>query len=278
MFKVEVMKPQDYDFAVELTNSKDWNMEPADFKFNSSLEKDGCFVLFDGLERVGLATCVGFGRVGWFGNLIVKPEYQHKGAGSLLVGYAVDFLRSKGVKCVGLYAYDFLKGFYGKLGFGVDEDFVVLHNESLSMKIQEALNVECRDVSALLEFDSRFFGGNRERLLEAIVKGRGNLCFTAYDGHELCGYVLAKRFEHMAEIGPLVCRPNREDAALSLLCSVLSRLQGLYVSICMPKKQQRLIDYLAGVGFVEDFVLSRMFLGACKVSNCVYAAESLERG
>ena len=58
---------------------------------------------------MGIATCISFGKVGWFGNLIVKEEIRHKGAGSLLVKHAIDYLQGKGVETIGLYAYPNLK-------------------------------------------------------------------------------------------------------------------------------------------------------------------------
>ncbi len=109
----------------------DWNMADEDFQFMLNLEPEGCFVAFDGRERVGIATSISFGKVGWFGNLIVKEKYRNKGVGSLLVKHSINYLQAKGVKTIGLYAYPNLIGFYGKLGFKVDEDFSVLHAENL---------------------------------------------------------------------------------------------------------------------------------------------------
>ena len=93
MFKVKPMRPKDYIFATDLANTMDWNMAPVDFQFMTSLEPEGSFVLFDGLKQVGIATCISYGKVGWFGNLIVKDETRKKGAGSMLVKHAVDYLR-----------------------------------------------------------------------------------------------------------------------------------------------------------------------------------------
>ena len=118
-----------------------WNMAIEDFEFLTSLEPDGCFVAFQGSIRVGIATSISFGKVGWFGNLIVKEEHQNKGVGSFLVKHAVNYLQSKGVKRIGLYAYPHLAGFYSGLGFERDEDFYVLYAEALGALASEALPV-----------------------------------------------------------------------------------------------------------------------------------------
>ena len=76
MFQVKQMRPEDFSFATDLANTMDWNMAPEDFQFMSQLEPESCFVLFDDLKKVGIATCINYGAVGWFGNLVVKQEYR----------------------------------------------------------------------------------------------------------------------------------------------------------------------------------------------------------
>ena len=72
------MRADDFPFATKLANTMDWNMAMADFEFMSSLEPEGCFVAFQGSERLGIATSISFGNVGWFGNLIVKENARRQ--------------------------------------------------------------------------------------------------------------------------------------------------------------------------------------------------------
>ncbi len=130
MFKIKQMRASDFTFATKLANTMDWNMAAEDFQFNSDLEPKGCFVAFHGRERVGISTSISFGKVGWFGNLIVKEKYRGQGAGTLLVKHSVEYLQSIGVKTIGLYAYPNITSFYSNLGFKLDENFTVLHSES----------------------------------------------------------------------------------------------------------------------------------------------------
>ena len=101
MLKVKVMTETDYGFAVDLANTMNWSMEEADFKFNHLLEPEGCLVLFNDTQPIGIATCISFGNVGWFGNLIIKQDQRKHGAGRLLLEYAIRYLKSKGVETVG---------------------------------------------------------------------------------------------------------------------------------------------------------------------------------
>ena len=279
MFQVKQMRPEDFSFATDLANTMDWNMAPEDFQFMSQLEPESCFVLFDDLKKVGIATCINYGAVGWFGNLVVKQEYRGRGAGSLLVKHAIDYLQGKGVETIGLYAYPNLVRFYSSLGFKGDEDFSVLNAEKLaSLTGATLLTVSKQHIRIIEAFDSRCFGGDRRKLLESIILQKGNLSYYISTGNEVGGYVAATVYETMAWVGPLMCQENNLEAAVMLLKAVLSKLSGLSVYLALPKKETALKTMLSAAGFKEDFSVTRMFFGPNVAKNCIYLAESLERG
>jgi hypothetical protein len=97
------------------------------------------------------------------------------------------------------------------------------------------------------------------------------------DGNML-GYSVAKVYKGVAELGPLVCRPGRRDIAIDLLKTTLNRLAGLEVSMCVLKKESPILNMLVQGGFSESFPVARMFFGPPITGDCIYVAESLERG
>jgi ribosomal protein S18 acetylase RimI-like enzyme len=279
VFHVEKMKTDDFPFAVQLANTMNWNMTLEDFEFVMKLEPQGSLVLFHGSERLGICTSVSFGRVGWLGNLVVKGGYRREGAGSLLVRNAVDYLKNTGVETIGLYAYPHLIRFYESFGFEPDIDFPVLQGKAGLLPTEGiARKAKKQDVPEVVDFDSQCFGADRKKLLEPILRNKGNLCYVLTENSEITGYVAAKVYGTMAEVGPLVCQANHGEAAVVLLKTILSRLNGLAVSMCIPKKETALLNILLKAGFREDFRVVRMFLGPAVAKNCIYIAESLERG
>ncbi len=279
MFHVENMTPEDFAFAVKLSNTMNWNMTNDDFEFNMKLEPEGCFTLFDGVERVGVATCISYGRVGWFGNLIVEATYRYRGAGTLLVKHAVNYLKSRGAETVGLYAYEHLISFYCNLGFKRDRDFHVLKASNASSEADGSVTAaKKQDIPALVELDSRCFGACRRKLLEPILLDEGNLCYVSVEDGDVAGFVAAKIYGSMAEVGPLVCRRRSSDVAVGLLKTVLTRMQSLEVYVCLPSTETALINFATKAGFALEFKVARMFLGSAVAENCVYVTESLERG
>jgi hypothetical protein len=279
MFEVKLMCPEDFDFAVKLTDTMNWNMTADDFKFSLMLESKGCFVLKDGSEPLGLITCISFGEVGWFGNLIVKDKARRKGAGRTLVTHTLKYLQEKGAKTIGIYAYPNLQSFYESLGFKVDTEFAVLYNKRVACKENvEVSTATLKDLPAINSFDSQFFGANRKKLLESILQKPENPVFFLKDKEGIAGFVAAKVYGKSAEVGPLVCKPNRPDVAAKLVLATLNRLRGSQVSLYLPTKQGSLYEMLIGLGFVDDFRLIRMFCGAPKIPGGLFIAESLERG
>jgi hypothetical protein len=104
------------------------------------------------------------------------------------------------------------------------------------------------------------------------------LCYVSTEDNEVRGYVAAKVYGKMAEVGPLLCHANRAENALLLLKAVLSRLSGLEVFAYIPKNETALLNVLYEAGLKEDFRVVRMFLGSAIAKTCIYTAESLERG
>lgn len=281
MFRVAKMLVDDFPFAVRLANTMGWNMALEDFEFAMKLESEGCFVLFQGSEHAGIATCVSFGKVGWFGNLIVKEDYRRRGAGALLVTHAIDYLKNVGVETIGLYAYPHLTAYYKQFGFKSDVNFLVLQGKATSLANESKLQLQKakkQDIPAIIDFDCQCFGANRKKLLEPILRDKGNLCFMAVDDHEISGYFATTVYGEAAGIGPLMCRKNRGAVAVALLRTILSKLRNHDVFICVPSEETALLEVLSKAGLQEKFRVTRMFLGPAVAKGCTYIAESLERG
>ena len=279
MFNIKSMHLEDFSFATELANTMDWNMAPEDFQYSSQLEPEGCLVLFEDSKPIGIATCISYGKIGWFGNLIVKKEIRHRGAGSLLVKHAINYLQSKGVETIGLYAYPNLLNFYENLGFKADESFAVLQAQIINSSKTEPLpEIGKLHFSAITKFDKECFGGDRAKLLKSILLEQGNLGYYLSNKTGVVGYVAATVYETMAWVGPLMCQKENFEDASKLLKGVLGKLSGKRVFVALPRKETVFTNMLSANGFKEVFSVVRMYLGPNAARNCIYLAESLERG
>jgi GNAT superfamily N-acetyltransferase len=279
MFHVKNMSVEDLSFAVDIANQMNWDMAESDFEFMMKLEPEGCFVLFDDSERIGIATTVSFGKIGWFGNLVVSENHRKKGAGSLLVKRSIDYLASKSLETIGLYAYLDKIPFYTRLGFKYDSEFIVLKGKAFSSTVSAELIEPAREnLQRIVDYDESCFGASRKKSLKPILLDPDNMGFVSIENGRMLGYALAKVYDGTAELGPLVCQQGRVDIAINLLRTIIDRLRRRNVSLCVSKKEVPILTVLMKAGFSESFRLARMFLGSPLVKDCVYAAESLERG
>jgi GNAT superfamily N-acetyltransferase len=279
MLHVKTMTAQDIPFAVKLTSEMNWQLAKEDFEFMMELEPEGCFTLFDDEERIGLATNVSYGKIAWFGNLIVDEKHRGRGAGSMLVEHSIKHLKRRKVRTIGLYAYPERIPFYTRLGFKYDSDFVVLAGKGFSSPPKASLRpAKEPDMMNIIHQDHACFGASRAKMLEPIIRDPDNLCYMHTENSGISGYAVAKVYRGMAELGPLACQKSRSDVAIDLVKATLNRLKGAEVSMFVPKKEQAILSMLTANGFGERFRVARMFHGPPAVSDCIYMAESLERG
>jgi len=279
MFQVKKMTAKDFAFAVRITDTMSWKLVEEDFEFMLELEPQGCFVLFYDSKRVGIVTTVSFGKVGWLGNLIVAESHRKRGVGSLLARHAVKYLTSKNVETIGLYAYIDKVPFYKRLGFEYDSEFIVLTGKGFhSSTIANLREAKKEDIQDIINYDQTCFGSSRRKLLEPILLNQNSSCYVSIENGQILGYAVAKAYEDIAELGPLICRQGRSDIAIDLLKANLNRLEGFEVSMCVPKRESIILNMLIRSGFNENFCVARMFFKPRIVKDCIYIAESLERG
>jgi len=279
MFQIKNMRAEDFAFAVRITDTMNWKLVEEDFEFMLELEPQGCLVLFHDSERVGIVTTISFGKIGWLGNLIVAESHRGRGAGTLLARRAVKYLTSKNVETIGLYAYLDKIPFYQNLGFERDSEFIVLTGRGFySSATANVREVKKEDIQGIINFDKNCFGASRRKLLEPILLDQNDLCYVSVEDGQMLGYAVSKTCKRTAELGPLMCRRERSDIAVNLLKANLNRLEGFDVFMCVPERELTILNVLKRTGFNEDFRVARMFFKPRTVKDCVYIAESLERG
>ena len=279
MFNAKTMSKKDIRFAISLTDTAEWELDEEDFEFTMRLEPEGCFVLLHDSVRIGIATTVNYGHVGWFGNLIVSKENRKQGAGTTLVTHAIKYLTDKGVRTVGLYAYMDKIPFYEKIGFKHDSDFTVLKGKGFSSRgNSDVRQAETVDIRQIVAFDNACLGFSREKLLKTILLKPSNFCYLWVEDEKLLGYGIAKVYNGAAEVGPLVCHQGFGNISIELLNAIMNRLKGSEIVMCVPERQRPLIESLMKRDFRVDFHVAKMFRGESITEDCICAAESLERG
>jgi len=196
-----------------------------------------------------------------------------------LVQASISFMREKGVETLGLYAYADVIHFYEKLGFKVDSDFSVMKGTvSPSSETTSSRKASPVDIPRIMEFDERCFGVSRRKLLEPIISDRDNLCYVRVERNQLVAYAVAKHYDSVAELGPVVCPRNREDVSSGLVRAVSRDLGNPQMFVVVPSEEEASLRTMSELGFKEDFRVKRMFFGPSKIDRCVCFAESLERG
>ena len=272
------MSTEDFDFSIRLTSTMGWNLGEEDFEFLTELEPDGCFVLCDDSKRIGIATTIGYDKIGWVGNVIISERFRGKGAGTVLVKHCVDYLTSNGLATVGLYAYPERVPFYQRLGFNSSSEFIILRGNGFTGPSKLYPEIVEDEIPEVINLDGRCFGSKRSKLLKPLLLDSGNISFKSVDEGEIQGFILTKIYGDTAEIGPLVCKKGRTSIAINLIKCTLKSLQDIRVSICIPEQESEIYGLLTKSGFVEHFHVIRMLHGKQIDQNCIYTAESLERG
>ena len=118
--KITQLTATDIPAAQQLVELAGWNQLPVDWQRMLLAEPAGCFKACLEDQLVGTVTTITYGRtVAWIGMMLVHPDVRRQGIGKLLMQTAIDYLRARQVKHIGLDATPAGRPLYEQLGFGV---------------------------------------------------------------------------------------------------------------------------------------------------------------
>ena len=136
-------------------------------------------------------------------------------------------------------------------------------------------SMEVNDLAAVEALDKSVFMVSRHEAIHYIHRNNPELAFTAWDGDELIGYIMAKRGKTNIKIGPWICEPGNSDVAEELLFSVMNQVQGEEVWVGLPEENVDGVRILESNGFKSLPSSLRMCYGDCSVVENVEAVYGL---
>jgi len=156
-----------------------------------------------------------------------------------------------------------ISGLYRKLGFTDRFDslrFMSTRRKIISGQTDFAIQMAEKDIAEAAEFDAKYFGADRTRVLTGLYQAYPRLCFVARINSDFAGYIMCRKAESGYNLGPFVC--SSEQAATQLLAKCLQRLPpkaSVYVGV--PAVNGKAADMLRRHGFKQYSRSIRMRLG-----------------
>lgn len=218
----------DIDFAVEMTVKEGWNYTPEEIGLMLELDPEGSFIYEEKGERLGFVTTVTYSRTGVIGHLIVVEKARRKKIGQVLVTQSIDYMESKGVDSMMLYATIEGANLYKKHGFvPTDEVFCahsILTKGHIGKKAESCSPVSPKDLDEIISIDRELFGDDRGKLLKIIYSHSGKNAFKIDRGNGIEGYIFARPDHIGHDLGPWACTSGKSEDAEDLFMSALSTI------------------------------------------------------
>lgn len=262
---VRQLQEKNLAFAYEMVRTEQWNARVEDLRRMLYCEPKGCFLAELSGKKAGFVFSVNYGRLGWIGLLIVKTECRGIGIGQQLMETAKRYLLHLGVKTVRLEAPPLIADFYRTAGFVDEYDtlrFKGAHDKASGEGTQFVESMKEEMIDDVAQFDARYFGANRARVLGKLYQAYPELCLVSYSKSGISGYIMCRKGEASYNLGPWVCVPESGQIATDLLLACVGKIHyGSTVFVRVPSANESAVEILQRLGFVEYSKSIRMRLG-----------------
>jgi GNAT superfamily N-acetyltransferase len=245
---IRPMRLDDLAFAATCTAAEGWaGGTLSTFEGFYQHDPNGCFLAELAGRPVGICIATPYGRSGFVGMLIVRPEARGRGIGAALLNHTVEYLHQRGaetvyldgvVKAVPLYERNGFRKICRSLRFSG-----TLKGESHS----DVRAMRTDDLPAVLALDRQAFRADRSFLLARWSQLFPELCQVMVEDGKLTGFILGRRGEGLAAAGPWVITQEAR-APLRLLESLAGQVGDMSISVGVLETNRRAVELICSLG------------------------------
>ncbi|MFT4588059.1 MAG: ribosomal protein S18 acetylase RimI-like enzyme [Candidatus Binatia bacterium] len=256
--KIRTLTEADLEFADAVRGLAGWNQLPGDWLRLLRHDPDGCFIAEWNGQPAGTATTTTYSNdLAWIGMVIVHPDMRRRGIGNALLEHCIEHLQQNGARCIKLDATPLGKPVYDQLGFK-DEWSLARWEAAGLAPDSERPPPASADIAQLENYDAESFAVNRARMLHALA-AQSQTIIHASAANDIDGYGMLRPGRNASYLGPIVA----DDLAAGriIVHSLLSLSGGRRVFWDIPDRNTAAVDLAKQLGFTQQRVLTRMYLG-----------------
>jgi GNAT superfamily N-acetyltransferase len=216
------MKADELAFAADCTAAEGWVSEnqatlEGFYRYNPA----GCLIAEENNKPVGICVATHYGRSGFIGELIVRPEGRGRGIGAALLNHGVSLLKQRGVDTV--YLDGVLKAveLYQRNGFRKVCRSWRFSGSLAGKACPHVRRMVPDDLDQVIALDLRAFGADRGFFLSRRLELYPELGYVLMDDERVTGFILGRAGEGWMAAGPWVVEEGVHDPMDLLLMLAL---------------------------------------------------------
>jgi len=279
---IREMVAADLPFAASCTAGEGWASENfATVEGFYLKDPPGCLLAEANGQPVAICFATWYGKSGFIGELIVRPEARGKGVGAALLNHAVRWLQTRGAETVYLDGVLKAVNLYERNGFRkVCRSWRFLGHivGSLSPHVRR---MAASDLDQVAVLDNSSFGEDRRFFLQRRLEFFPELSYVMVESESIRGYILGRGGEGWLSAGPWVQSEAGENPVV-LLHAIALKANGRPISLGILDINHQACELVQSLGFEKRSESPwRMALGpSCDLgaSPQCYAVGSAAKG
>jgi ribosomal protein S18 acetylase RimI-like enzyme len=243
------------------------------------LQPKGMFLALQNDMPAGMVASITYSKFAYIGLMGVLQDFQRQGIGLALMEHLLAWLDRQGIHQVKLDASPLGQPLYEKMGFVPFDEVYVLQRKTGESTFQhptEVQSLSLQNLDLITATDTRAFGADRRRLLQALLEAYPQRAFLLTDRRgRIRGYLIVQE----KRIGPWVME-HTANAEL-LLKAALSLPLDRPISLVVPGENTDAIILLQHCGFEIIRVnrhMARGLVAPAGQREKIYAQASISLG